>query len=740
VEHSPAVGAFQYFGEDQAMLALQANALLLALFTVQRTYIEDVNGRFLAAAKRGDAAVVEALLAKGAEVNAKTRYGGTALAFAADKGHLQVVRILLKHKANVNAKDSFYSATPFSWALSKEHIEIIKALLEAGATGADTALLTAVRDGKVDLTRAILEKGKPKPETLSTALAMVPANQRATADLLTKAGGKPGKPGFALDADTLKSYAGRYEGEGIEVQLVPQDGKMLVKLEERTLFVLRPTDKTSFKPIGNEGVTGVTMSREGDKVTGFGLKTLVSTLTFKRIEPGTAQSPAAKPKAERGPVQIAAPLNWPSFRGPGASGVADGQMPPLTWDAGKGDNIVWKAPIPGLGHSSPIVWGNRIFVTSAISGDPQSKFRPGQYGDVDSVNDQSIHKWRVYCLDKRNGNIVWEQTAHEGVPKIKRHMKSTHANPSPATDGKHVIACFGSEGLFCYDVSGNLLWKRDLGVLDSGWFYDPDYQWGFASSPIIYRNLVIVQCDIGKNSFIAAYHVADGSRAWLTPRDEVPSWGTPTIYEGNTGAEIITNATKFIRGYDPLTGKELWRLGKNSEVTVGTPVCGHGLIFVTGGYPPIRPVYAVRAGAKGDISLPKGKTSNEFVAWSNDKNGTYMPTPIVYGEHLYTCGNNGLVTCYEAKTGKQIYQRRIGGRGGYTASPVAADGRLYFASEEGGVLVVKAGPTYELLSTNSMNDVCMATPAISDGMIFIRTQHYLFGIGRQDASRSSVQH
>jgi outer membrane protein assembly factor BamB len=718
------------------MLALQANgALLLALLMVQRAYVEDLNAKFLAAAKCGDAAAVEALLAKGAEVNAKSSYGGTALAYASDKGHVEVVKTLLRHRANVNAKDSFYSATPLTWALSKENVEIIKALLEADATGADTALLGAVRDGKVEIVRAILDKGKLKSETLSIALATSSSRKPVIAELLTKAGAKPGKRGFPIDADTLKTYAGAYEGEGLEIQLVLEEGKLLLKVGERTLFVLQATDKTTFKPIGSETQVTLTMQRDGDKVTGFALRSSMNTTSFKRVASRAVAIPV--PRDDEAPARIAIPGNWPSFRGPHASGVADGQMPPTTWDAEKGHNIVWKTPVPGLGHSSPIVWGNRVFVTTAISGDPQSKLRPGQYGDVDSVKDLSVHSWRVYCLDKSDGHILWEALAHEGVPKIKRHMKSSHANPTPATDGARVVACFGSEGLFCYDVSGKLLWKRDLGVLDSGWFYDPDYQWGFASSPIIYRNLVIVQCDIGKNSFIAAYQLEDGSRVWQTPREEVPSWGTPTLCQGKTRTEVVTNATKYIRGYDPLTGKELWRLGHNSEITVGTPVCGHDLIFVTGGYPPIRPVYAVRVGAMGDISLAKGKTANEYIAWSNDKNGTYMPTPIVYGDHLYTCNNNGLATCYEAKTGKQIYQRRIGGRGGFTSSPVAADGRLYFTSEEGGVLVVKAGANYELLATNPMGDVCMATPAISDGMIFIRTQHHVFGIARQGTRRSS---
>jgi len=429
-------------------------------------------------------------------------------------------------------------------------------------------------------------------------------------------------------------------------------------------------------------------------------------------------------------VTIANAQNWPSFRGPNASGVADGKPTPVSWDGVKGTNVVWKVAIPGLAHSSPVVWGDKVFATTAISSKGNEYFRAGLYGDVDSDKDTSKHTWKVYCLDKNTGKIVWERVAYEGVPKIKRHIKSTHANSTPATDGKYVVAFFASEGLYCYDMNGKLVWKQDLGVLDSGWFYDPDYQWEMASSPIIYKNMVILQCDVQKGSFIAAYDIKDGKQVWKTPREEIPSWGTPTIYEGKTRAELITNATRAVRGYDPATGKELWKLVGNPEVTATTPIAGHDLIFICNSYRPNQPIYAIRAGASGDISLKGGATSNEHVAWSMQRGGTYMPTPIIYGDYLYTCANHGVMACYNAKSGERIYQQRIADRGGsYSASPVAADGKVYLSSEDGEIFVVKAGPKYELLATNPMGEVLMATPAISDGMIFVRGQHNLFAIG-----------
>jgi len=427
---------------------------------------------------------------------------------------------------------------------------------------------------------------------------------------------------------------------------------------------------------------------------------------------------------------LAQAQNWPSFRGPGASGVAEGKAP-QEWDATKGVNIIWKTEIPGLAHSSPVIWGDRVYVTTAVSSDAKAVFRHGLYGDVDPSPDVSKHSWRIYCLDKRTGMIIWEKVAHEGVPRTKRHPKSSQASSTPATDGKHIVAFFGSEGLYTYDADGKLLWKQDLGSLNAGWFYDPDYEWGIGSSPIIYKNLVIVQCDIQKNSFVAAYDINDGHRLWLTPREEIPSWGTPTIYEGQPRPELITHATKFIRAYDPLTGKELWRLSGNSEVTTPTPFVAHNLIFVTNGYRVIQPIYAIRAGGSGDITLKDGQESSDFIAWSKKRGGPYMSTPVVYGDHLYVCSTQGIIACYNAKTGERLYQQRLGEGGAYTASPVAADGKVYFTSEDGDVFVVRAGSKYELLATNAIGEVCMASPAISDGMLFVRAEHHVFAIGQR---------
>jgi outer membrane protein assembly factor BamB len=423
--------------------------------------------------------------------------------------------------------------------------------------------------------------------------------------------------------------------------------------------------------------------------------------------------------------------NWPSFRGDHASGVAEGQNLPDSWNGEKGTSIKWKTRIPGLAHSSPVVWGDKLFVTTAISSLGDGKFKHGLYGDGDASEDRSVHKWKLYALDKKTGKIIWEKIAVEGVPREKRHVKSTYANATPATDGRYVIAYFASQGLYAFDMKGRALWKKDLGVLDAGAYDVPSYEWGNASSPIIYKDLVIVQCDTQKEDFLLALDIKTGKEVWRTSRDEFPSWGTPTVYTGKTRTELVTNASNFIKGYDPTTGKELWRLGGSSKITAPTPVFSDDLIVVASGRRPEAPIFVIHSGANGDITLSNGQTSNKSVAWSKTARGSYMPTPLIYGEYLYVLANQGVFDCYNLKTGEEVYRQRLPHQGGgFSASPVAADGKIYLPGEDGDIFVVKAGAKFELLATNSMSELLMATPAISSGMMFVRTQHHVFAIGK----------
>jgi len=424
-------------------------------------------------------------------------------------------------------------------------------------------------------------------------------------------------------------------------------------------------------------------------------------------------------------------VNWPSFRGHHADGISDGFAAPVKWDLGKSQNIAWKAAIPGLGHSSPVIWGDRVFVTTAISGLNTPELKVGLYGSIDPVEDDTVHQWQLICLDKSSGKVLWKQTSYQGVPKVKRHPKSTHANSTPATDGKHVVAFFGSEGLYCYDMAGNLIWKTDFGVLNSTYYVVPSAQWGFASSPVIHSGSVIVQCDVLENSFLAALDIKTGKELWRTARDEVPTWGTPTIYPDGENTQIIVNGYKHIGAYDFKTGKEIWKIVGGGDIPVPTPVVADDLVFINSAHGKMSPIYAIKLNSKGDISLKPGDTSNEQIVWSIKRGGAYMQTPIVYGDYLYNLRGNGSLSCFRAKTGELIYREAVGKMASFSASGVAADGKLYFPSEQGEVYVVKAGPEFEVLGSNPMNDICMATPALSEGTLFVRTHHYLVAVANK---------
>ncbi len=424
--------------------------------------------------------------------------------------------------------------------------------------------------------------------------------------------------------------------------------------------------------------------------------------------------------------------SWPSFRGTGASGVADGMNLPDEWDAESGRHVLWRTRIPGLAHSSPIVWGDRIFVTSAVSSEGEASFRPGLYGDGDAAQDRSVHRFELTALDKHSGKILWTEVAVETEPIDKRHIKSTYANATPATDGRLVVASFGSQGVFAFDVEGRRLWSVDLGRLNLGAYDVPSYEWGPASSPVLWNGLVILQCDTQTDSFLLALDAVSGEIMWKTDRDELPTWGTPSVFETESGPELVTNGARFVRGYDPRNGKELWRLGRSSKITAPTPIMGDGLIVVSSGRGPERPIFVLKPGARGDITLPKGETSNQSIVWSIERRGPYMPTPLIYDGRLYVLGNNGVFDVYELRSGAEVYRQRLPHRGsGFSASPVASDGKIYLPSEDGDILVVEAGPTFEHLATNPMGELLMATPALSEGVLYIRGAHTLFAIGKK---------
>ncbi len=422
---------------------------------------------------------------------------------------------------------------------------------------------------------------------------------------------------------------------------------------------------------------------------------------------------------------------WPQFRGAQASGVDDSAPLPVSWNVETGTNIRWQTPIPGLAHASPIVWGDRVYVTTAVK-PGKSELKVGLYGDIDSVNETEPQQWRLLAVDRTDGRVLWNVLGYESVPKVKRHTKATHCNSTPATDGNRLVALFGSEGLFCFDTSGKLVWKKDLGPMDSGYFDVPSAQWGFAGSPVIFDGKVIVQCDVQKGSFLAVFDLADGHELWRTARRDVPSWASPAICTESGRTQIVVNGWHQAGGYDFTTGKELWHLDGGGDIPVPTPIVANGLIYLTSAHGKVRPMRAIRPTASGNITPENAGATNNAIAWAHARQGNYMQTPLALGDSLYGCFDLGILTCFDARSGAIRYSERLTKSGeGFTASPVSDGRHLYFASEVGHVYVVPAGSTFSVVSTNSMNETCMASPAISGGTLFFRTREKLVAIGNR---------
>lgn len=435
--------------------------------------------------------------------------------------------------------------------------------------------------------------------------------------------------------------------------------------------------------------------------------------------------------------------NWPQFRGDHARGIATGAAAPTTWDVSTGKNVLWKTPVRGMAHSSPVVWGDRVFVMSAARTEGESKlsslFGSKGYGAGESVANEKEHEFIVACLDKRTGKLLWQKTARRGIPRTKRHPKASHANATPACTADRVVAFFGSEGLYCYDHHGNLQWERDFGFLNVGAPGYPDkdgYQWGFASSPVIHGDRVVIQCDHEGESFVAALELATGKTIWRKPREENSTWCSPTVHETGVGGrpQVIVNGYKHIGGYDLETGEETWKLVGGGDVPVPTPVVVGDLIYLTSAHGRDRPLRALKVTASGDIKNDPDE-DDDFV-WLQRRRGIYMQTPLIHGGLLYACSDGGSLACYDALTGERHYRERLGaGRTGFSGSAVFSGGHLYFSGESGEISVVKAGKTFELVATNDMGETCMATPAVSDGVMFIRTRRHLVAL--KNGARSS---
>lgn len=421
--------------------------------------------------------------------------------------------------------------------------------------------------------------------------------------------------------------------------------------------------------------------------------------------------------------------NWPQFRGPDGQGVSVEKGLPDDWSTTR--NVLWKTAIPGRGHSSPVVWGDRIFLTTAIEGGqvPGAKGVKHVIDGQDFVHPQGVgddrrQTFEVLAIDARDGRIAWERTAHEGLPYDTRHKRGSFASQTPVTDGKLVWTYFGSEGLlFTYDMDGRLVWKASLGGIATVGV-------GVGTSPVLYKDLLIVQCDEdnGDKSFVVALDKRTGKEVWRTPRKVQVSWATPVLVRAGGRDELVTSGTEWIIAYAPATGKELWRAKGLDSNAVPSPVVSGDIVVLSAGYPE-KMAMGIRAGGSGDV------TGTARVLWKYTKGTAYVPSPIAYEGLVYLVTDKGILTCLDARTGEVKYEGgRIPVPATFMSSPVAFDGKILLSSMEGDTYVIKAGPVHEVLKTNPLGEAIAASPALAQGRIYIRGESNLYAIGPRAGS------
>ena len=412
---------------------------------------------------------------------------------------------------------------------------------------------------------------------------------------------------------------------------------------------------------------------------------------------------------------------WPQFRGPGSNGIADDPRLPDRWS--DTENVKWKVDVPGVGWSSPIVWGGKIFLTSVIASDSKEEPKKGLYfGGNRETPPADVHRFMVYAFDFATGKKLWEREVHKGVPSFSRHLKNSFASETPTTDGKLVYAYFGNVGLYAFDFAGKPAWKKEFPVRKTR------YGWGTAASPVLHNGRLYIVNDNDESSSLLALEASTGNKIWEVNREEKSNWATPFVWQNELRTEIVTPGTGKVRSYD-MDGKVLWEFGGMSSIAIPTPFTRFGLLYITSGYvgDQVRPVFVVKPGANGDISKDK-----EQFAWQKPQAGPYNPSPLVYGDLYYTLLDRGFFTVHDAKNGDEIYprQRIEATAGAFTSSPWAYNGKVFTLSEDGDTFVLAAGREYKLLGKNSLNEMCMATPAIYDGSLLIRTAGRLYRIGK----------
>ncbi|HEX5446755.1 MAG TPA: PQQ-binding-like beta-propeller repeat protein [Pirellulales bacterium] len=439
---------------------------------------------------------------------------------------------------------------------------------------------------------------------------------------------------------------------------------------------------------------------------------------------------AAQPSPTNGEADP--PNRWPQFRGPGARGVGEGTNLPDRWSARK--NVAWKRDIPGRGWSSPVVWGSHVFLTTVVNtGESEEPTKGLYFGGERLIPPTSLHQWRVYCLDLDTGEIRWVRQVHEGLPATAIHIKNSFASETPVTDGERIYCYFGNLGIVALDFDGEEVWKVELPPQATR------FGWGMAASPVLYRDRIYLVNDNEQDSYLLALDAKTGNEVYRVARDEKSNWATPFVWESSQRTEIVTPGTGLVRSYD-LDGKLLWSMKGMSSITIATPYQYDGMLILSSGYVSdrFRPIYAIRPGAEGDISLMEGETSNDFIAWRQPTAAPYNPTTLVYDDRMYVLYDRGLIACYDPRNGKEIFgMQRLPNGGAFTSSPWAYDGKVFCLNEDGVTFVLKAGDRFKLLHTNTLtdDDMGMATPAVVGDKLLIRTSARLYCVRKAADAR-----
>lgn len=446
----------------------------------------------------------------------------------------------------------------------------------------------------------------------------------------------------------------------------------------------------------------------------------------------------------------AADPEWPRFRGPEANPTSDNARLPEKWS--KTENVEWAADIPGRGWSSPVVSGGRVFLTTVVTDGKSKAPQTGtEYSneylaelmkqglsqaevmkrlnerDIEMPDEVQLHYF-LYCLDLKSGSVNWKKEFYSGRPPGGRHRKNSFASETPVTDGKHVYLYVANLGLYAFDLKGKQVWTTPLEA-------SPIYlEFGTGASPVLHGDQLIIASDNEKQQFLAAFDKRTGKQIWRTNREVGPKgrrsgWATPFVWTNAVRTEIVTIGPTEAVSYD-LEGKELWRLGGMSATPIPTPFSHDGLLYIDGGRG--AQIYAVKPGASGNISLAQGQRSNEFVVWSEPRAGTYLPTPVIYEGGLYALTETGILSRFDAKTGKLTYKTRIDPAAGFfTSSPWAYNGKIFCLSEEGKTFVIAAGEKFELLHANPLDDMAQATPALVGDRLLLRTERTLYSLRRK---------